>query len=56
MATRFSEPSRIRASPGVIGVGGARVLNVVRVGPKALECLRPLPVLCSGLGGFRAGT
>ena len=52
MATRFSEPSRFLDSPGVIGVGGAGVLNVVRAGPKALGVLHPLPVLCSGWGGI----
>ena len=34
MATRFREPSMLRDPPGVIGVGGAEVRNVVRAGPR----------------------
>ena len=56
MATRFSEPSRFRASPGVIRVGGAGVLNVVRAGPKALGVSSPLARIVLGVGGFRAGS
>ena len=56
MATRFSEPSRFRASPSVIGVGRAGVLNVVRAGPKALGVSSPLARIVLGVGGFRAGS
>ena len=56
MATRFREPSRFRDSPGVIRVGGAGVLNVVRASPKALGVPSPLARIVLGVGGHRAGS
>ena len=56
MATRFREPSRFRDSPGVIGVGGAGVLNVVRAGPKVLEVPSPLARIALRVGGHRASS
>ena len=56
MATRFSEPSRLFDSPGVIGVWGAGVRNVVHAGPKTLGVPSPLACTVLGVGGYRAGS
>ena len=56
MATKLSEPTRLLDSPGVIGVWGAGVRNVLHGGPKALGVPSPLACIVLRVGGYRAGS